>query len=464
MAQQGVQFIIGIILARLLVPEDYGLIGMVLVFAQIAYVLVESGLGYALVRTHDIGEEHKNTVFYSNLCISIVLYVILYFCSPLIADFFNQPSLTSIARVTFLAILFNALYIVPYNLLGRDLDYKTLTKINFGATTLSGASGIVMAIYGYGVWALVVQQTSYHFFRMILFHIFIKWKPKLMFSWNILKSYASFSVHMLGSSLLTVLFNNVYTFILGKLYPVKEVGFYTQGNKMSDTVNFTFLAILSTTYNLFAKIHNQIERVARILRTINQKVSIITLPLIIFMIIIAKPMFFLLFGAKWLDAVPYFQIICLANLFAPLYQINIHAINALGFSKSTFRIELTKRILIVISIVLCFVFNANIMTMLYFYALSCWIAFAMTTINIKKRLSIFYIHQLFDVTTGLWIAIIIGIGCYCCRFITDNLYALFGIECGVAIALFLLYILIFQPKLVQETKDMLHGNFEERTL
>lgn len=460
-AQQGIQFIIGIVLARLLDPKDYGLMGMIIIFAQIAYVMVESGLGSALVRTKDITEKHKNTVFYTNCFISVLLYIVLWFCSPLIADFFNQPSLIWIARVTFLAILFNALYIVPFNMQGRALDYKTITKINFSATLLSGISGIVMAFCDYGVWALVVQQTSYHFFRMISCNIFTRWKPRLMFSFSILKSYAGFSVNMLGTSLLTVIFNNIYTLLLGKLYPVKQVGYYTQGNKMSETINFTFVAILGTVYNLMAQIHDQKERIAQILRTFTKNVGIITIPITVFLIVAGKPLFFLLFGEKWLFAVPYFQIMLLANLFTPLYQIKVHALNARGRSRATFLIELVKRIIILASIGICLWMDWDIMIMLYCYVASCWLAYALSAIVIKKELTLYYKHQLFDIFHGIFSSIVVGIGTYFVAQFIDNLYITFAVQVASACALYAAYQYAFNLKAMNEIKNLLKGKIDE---
>lgn len=460
-AQQGIQFVIGVILARLLDPKDYGLMGMILIFAQIAYVMVESGLGYALVRTTEITETHKNTVFYSNCGISVILYLILWFCSPAIATFFNQPDLVWIARVTFLAILFNALYLVPYNMMGRALDYKTLTKINFTATLLSGISGIVMAYCNLGVWALVTQQTSYHFFRMILFHFHSTWKPALLFSFQILKGYAGFSVNMLGTSLLTVLFNNIYTLLLGKLYPVKQVGYYTQGNKMSETVNFTFLAILSTVYNLMAQIHEQTERVANILRTFSKNVSNITLPLSVFLLCAAKPLFFLLFGEKWLDAVPYFQLMCAANLFAPLYQLKVHTLNARGRSRTTFLVELTKRVIILLSIVVCLWLDWDIKIMLLFYIGSCWLAYILSAVAIKKELLIYYRHQFLDILPSLGSSVLVGASVFAISLCFDNLYITIGIQTVTALAVYFLYQLIFNRQFLTETKNLIQGKVDE---
>jgi O-antigen/teichoic acid export membrane protein len=179
--QQTVQFIIGILLARLLSPDDYGLLAKIMIFAALSFVLVESGFGQAIIRKSQVTELDYNTVFYTNIFISVLLYACMFFLFPYIAIFFGQPQLTVTGRVLFLAVLFNALYLVPYTMLGKIMDFKTIAKVNLLSTTLSGLTGIILAFTGFGVWALVLQQVTYHFFRMILFYFFVKWKPKLIY-------------------------------------------------------------------------------------------------------------------------------------------------------------------------------------------------------------------------------------------------------------------------------------------
>lgn len=398
-AQQGVQFIVGIILARLLSPYDYGLLGIVMVFAAIAYTMVEGGLQSAIVRTHNLNGKHCDTVFYTNLAISSLLYAALYFSAPFIADFYNEPRITSVARVIFLAIIFNSFYLVPYALFGRDMDYKSQAKINFLSTVAGGAAGVALAFTGYGIWALVIQQLGYHFVRMILFYVFSKWRPGLGFSLSVLKEYWSFSIHLLSNNIIGVLFNNLYTFLIGKLYPIQQVGFYTQAYKMSDTVNFTFNAILSTTYNMFAQIHEQAERVSRILGEISKRVSIVAIPLLGYLIISAEPLFQVLFGDKWLPAVPYFQLLCAANLFNASHRINVNALNALGQSKVTFNIELVKRILILVSIALTFRYGIN--ELLIGFVIACYGGFFASMAYVKKYLGIKYMKQFSFIYKGL---------------------------------------------------------------
>src|SRR5665647_482285 len=203
--QQAVQFVIGLILAHLLSPTDFGLLGMVMVFAGLSYVLVESGFGQALIRKQDANETDFNTIFYFNIFTSLLLYLILFFLTPAIAQFFNQPQLILLGRIVFLAILFNALYLVPLTKLNKDMNFKVMAKVNIFSTVLSGICGVVLAFMHYGVWALVAQQVLYHFFRMSTFHLSVKWKPQWLFSFGVIRNFWKFSINLLGTSILNVL-------------------------------------------------------------------------------------------------------------------------------------------------------------------------------------------------------------------------------------------------------------------
>ncbi len=419
-AQQGVQFVIGIVLARLLSPTDYGLMGMVMIFAGLSYVLVESGFNFALIRTKNLTSAHTNTIFYTNLGISVILYLLLFFTAPYIAQFFGQPELTAIARVTFLAILFNACYLVPYALINKALDYKSLAKINLFATLIGGGIGVAMAFNNYGVWALVTQQTSYHFFRIFGFYYHTHWKPALEFKWQVIKEYYQFSAHIMASSLLTILFNNIYTLILGKLYPVKLVGYYTQAYKVSETANFTFTAIFNTTYHLFAQIHDERERLVHLLNSLLQRTALVVVPITVLLIAVAEPLFFTLFGEKWMSSVPYFQLICLANILVPLFQINIHSLNAIGKSNISFRTEVVKRILIVLSIFIGL--RWNILGLLLGYAVSCWLAWFISCYEVKSNLQVAIWKQVRHILPALGLSIVLAMLSRWIITYTPNLY------------------------------------------
>jgi len=447
--QQAVQLIIGIILARLLSPGDYGLMGMVMIFAALSYVLVDSGFGQALIRKTEADETDYNSVFYFNIGISLVLYVVLYFLSPAIANFFKQPELILVNRITFLAIIFNAFYLVPYSKLGKILDYKTIAKVNIISVSLSGSLGVVLAFLHYGVWALVVQQVSYHFFRMVFFYLFVRWKPKLIFSFRVIRSFWKFSIHLLNTSILNIIFNYLFVIILGKFYKKSEVGYYTQGNKLSETFNFTFQSILlGSTFSLFSHIQHDEDRFRRIFGELSSKISIITFPIILCLIAAGKPLIEIVWSAKFLPSVPYFRLLCLASLFLPLYTLNISALNARGQSRITFRIEMIKKILILIAIFITF--SQGIIPMLWGYAAANIAAYFLSIFYIKTELKHSLKQQIMAFSQSLGWGIILGIMVASLSLLIKPSYFLLPVQIILAAAFYLLIIRFFYRELYEK--------------
>jgi len=452
--QQAVQFIIGLIFARLLTPFDYGLIGMITIFAALSYVLVESGFGQALIRKQNTTETDYNTIFYFNILTSLSLYLLLFFSAPFIASYFNQPQLTLIGRVIFIAILFNAFYLVPFTKLVKVMDFKSVAKVNILSVILSGTLGIILALLHYGVWALVTQQVSFHLFRMIFYYFFNKWSPKLLFSFQVIREFWSFSIHLLGTSLLNVIFNNLYMLLLSKFYPIKQVGFYSQGKKLSETFNSGFQTILvGSTYSLFTQIQNDDKRFLRIFREIAQKTSIITFPIMLVLIAIANPFIYVLLTSKWMMSVPYFQLLCLAALFEPLYGLTINALNSRGQSKITFRVEIIKKCLILLSVVLCF--NFGVIAMLWGYAMACFIAYLISILYLKKDLKHYIRHQLADFLGCVSIGLVIAACAYGLSFLIYNNYLLLATQIILSGILYILSIRLFYTELYNKSFQLI---------
>jgi len=258
--QQAIQFVIGIVLARLLSPSEYTLIALVMIFVSLSNTLVDGGFGLALVRKQDANETDFNTVFYFNVFVSVLLYLVLYFSAPYIADFYNQPKLVEVGRVVFVAILINSIYLIPNIKLVRKLDFKSNTIVNISSVILSGITGIYIALKGLGVWALVAQQVSFQLSRAIIISYIVRWKPQLKFSISVLRNFFSYGVNLLGTTILNNIFSYLYVLVLGKFFAKQEVGLYYQANKLNDTTNYSFQVILSSTYNVFVKIQDDTER------------------------------------------------------------------------------------------------------------------------------------------------------------------------------------------------------------
>lgn len=437
--QQAIQFVVGIILARLLSREDFGLLGSIAVFSALSFVFVESGFTQALIRKQDTDEKDYNTVFYFNLGVSILLYTILFYCAPLIAAFFNQPQLVSISRVVFLAIPISALYLVPIAQLSKAMDFKTIATSNISAVLISGITGVTLALTGFGVWALIVQQLVFQLVRMIVYYVNGHWRPKPIFSFKVIQDLWKFSLNILGTSALNVIFNNLYIIILGRYYDIKQVGDYTQANKLSETFNYSFLVILTTSsYPLFVQVQYDLVRFRNIFRSMAQKASMITFPVMITLIAIAQPLVYVLLSPKWLPAVPYFQLLCAASLFSILYSLAVNALNARGKSGLTFRLEIAKKIMILASVFICF--KSGIVAMLAGYVLASFIAYGISMFLLKKEINHYIKHQIRDFIAPLFLGILIAGVCYGLSFFIGNMYILLVSQLILAVGFYVLWV------------------------
>ncbi len=460
LGQQAVQFAIGVVLARLLSPDDFGLIGMIMIFAALSYVIVDSGFGQALIRRKDANETDFNTVFYFNLASSLIIYAVLFFAAPLIADFFSQPQLKNLSRVIFLAVIFNSLYLVQFAQLNRSMDYKKLAKINIFSTILSGTTGVGLAYTGFGVWSLVWQQVLFHFFRFIFSYFMVGWRPSAIFSFSVINEMWRFSINLLGTSVLNVIFNYIYILILGKYYPKSEVGYYVQGNKLNETFIFTFQSILiGSSYAMFSHIQHDEERFRRILREMSQKTALITLPVLLTMIVVAAPLIEVVWSAKFLASVPYFRFLCLAGLFLPLYSLNITALNARGESRTTFRIEMFKKAMILLSVFIAFPYGIE--AMLWGYVASSILAYVVSLIQIKKNLTHYLTHQFQDVYLSLVAGLVIATAVFFVGLIPLQVHLMLTLQLLVAAVLYLIIVRLLFPELFRKVLQSLRQKIEK---
>lgn len=460
--QQIVQFVIILFLGRLLTPNDFGLIGTIMLFVALSNTLVDSGFVQALVRKQDVSETDYNSVFYFNVLIGIVLYIILFFSAPLIANFYHQPKLIDICRVVFVGIIFNALYLIPVAKMTRNIDFKNSAKINIISVTGSGFTGICMAFYGAGVWALVAQQVLFHFIRMISLHLFIKWKPRRIFSFVVIRGLWGFSINLLGTSILNMIFNYLYANIIGKFYSIEQVGFYTQANKLNETTNYSFQTILvGSTYALLVKIQNEDERFRRVFREIAKKTSLITFPVMLCLIAVARPLISTILPPIWQPAIPYFQLLCLATLFQPLYTLNTNALNARGQTKFTFRVELIKKLLI--SVLAIVTFRHGIIAILVGYAISCAIAYLISVLYLKKDLHHYIKHQLSDFVNSMAFGVGMAFVIWLIQFLISNKYFLLSTQLVCAAIIYFGYIRFFQTETYYKALNQVQSSIKSFT-
>lgn len=352
---QGLGILFSLILARLLLPAEFGLIAMLGIFMGLGTTLISGGLTQSLIRSENLDEEDYSTVFYFNLVGSILVYLIVFFAAPLIAAFYNQSLLTIVARVYSITFIINAFAAIQTTRLTKILDFKTQLKVSIPSLILGSSVGIVLAFTGYGVWSLVwsaiVQATAS---TMQLWY-WAKWRPLWVFNVEKFKYHFNYGFKMMLSGLLEVVFLNAYVIIIGKFFAPAQVGFYSRANSLSMLpVGIINTVVTRVTFPLFSSIQNEEERLKTVYIKIMQMVIFLVAPILILLAVLAEPLFRFLLTEKWLPAVPYFQILCFTAIMYPIHGYNLQILVVKGRSDLFLKLEILKKIMITVIILISF--------------------------------------------------------------------------------------------------------------
>lgn len=348
---QGIQFLVTIIMARMLTPSDYGLIGMLAIFIAISQSLIDSGFSQALIRKQDRTEIDNSTVFYFNIGVGIILYLILFLCAPLIASFYNEPILEPLTKVIGLGLVFNSLSVVQRALFTVKLDFKTQAKASLIGAIVSGAIGIYTAYAGYGVWSIVYLQISNYAITVLLLWIFSKWRPQWCYSWKSFKELFSFGSKLMLSGLLDTLFNNVYLLVIGKFFKASDLGYYTRAAQFSDFASANVTGIFQrVTYPVLCEIQNDDVRLHDAYQRMLRMSAFVIFPLMMGLAAVAKPMILTILTEKWLFSSVLLQILCFSYMWYPIHAINLNLLKVKGRSDLFLKLEIIKKIIGVIII------------------------------------------------------------------------------------------------------------------
>lgn len=343
---QGIQFIIGLILARLLTPSDFGTVGMLAVFISISQAFIDGGFCNALIRKIDRTETDYSTAFYFNIVVGIVCYGILFLLSPYIAIFFNTPILNDLLKILSISIFINSLTVVQIAKLSVNINFKAQALATLVSVILSGSIGIILAYKGYGVWALAWQNVLNALFKGIIIWYLSKWKPMLVFSMNSFKNLFSYGSKLLTSSLIGTLYEHMTTIAIGKFYTVKDLGFYSRGQQFAHLPSTAIIDVLGrVTFPILAKLQNEDERLILVYRKYIQITSMIIFLLLTLLASLAKPLILFLLTDKWSDAVIFLQIFCFAFMFEHISKLNLNLLQVKGRSDLYLRLEIIKKII-----------------------------------------------------------------------------------------------------------------------
>lgn len=450
----GINFLFTIILARLLSPDDYGIIAMPVLFLALAQVLIDSGFSNALIRKQDLDERDLSTAFYFNIVVGLVSYSLLFIASPFIAVYFKTPILTKLLKVTALVVFINSLGIVQQALMTKRMDFKTQAIITVISTLISGAGGVWMAYYGYGVWSLVFQQVSAALIRVILLWLLGNWRPLWIWSKDSFNYLWNFGSKVVVIGFLDTIYNNIYAFVIGKRYNAKDLGNYTRAQQFADLpINNLNGIIQKVTLPLLSEIQDDNNRLGSIYLRIIRITALFIIPLMFGLAAMASPLILTLLGQKWNGCILLFQILCIAKIWTPFNAINVNLLQVKGRTDLQLKLEIAKKT--VITIILICTLNAGVVWLVIGFAICTLIAFVINTYYTKRIIGVSFFKQIKAIIPSFVISLVMALAILLFNLTVINIYIelFFDIILGGMVYFGLLF--LFEKDSLYEFKSLL---------
>lgn len=415
-ANQGVQFLVGIILARILSPREFGLIGMLTIFIAISQSFINSGLSSALIRKKNCSQVDYSTIFYTNLILGVIFYIILFVSAKSISLFFKEPQLEMILKVLGFGLILNAFGIIQRTILTKNINFKLQTKVSLVASIGSGSIAITMALLNYGVWSLVALTLIRFGLNSIFLWIWAKWIPIWAFSKKSFSELFSFGSKLLISGLINTTYRNIYYLVIGKYFSAVELGYYTMADQFQALPSKNLNSILSrVTYPILSSIQDDTQKLKESYKKIIKSTMFISFIFMIVMAAIAKPMIITLVGEKWLPSVIYLQMLCFIGMFYPLHSLNLNILKVKGRSDIFLRLEIIKKSMAIPTIIIGVFFGIKIM--IFGMMINTMIAYYLNSYWSGRMIGYSSLQQIKDILPSFVLALIIG-GCvFCLNFI-----------------------------------------------
>lgn len=464
---QGIQFIVMMVLARLLMPEDFGLIIIVAIFISLANILIQSGFNTALIQKKDATEDDFSSVFFLNLIVATILYFVLFISAPFIAIFFEETQLEIILRILAITLFFGAINSIQHAVIARNMEFKKLFFSSLGAVLISGIIGITMAYSSFGVWALVVQQLTNQFLITLILWFTVKWRPRILFSFEKLRNLFSFGWKLLVSSLIDVISTNISALLIGKLFSPTLLGFYNRGEQfpsfLINNINGSIQSVMLPT--LSAHQDNK-QRVKELVRRSIVTSTFVIFPMMVGLAVIAEPLVKIILTEKWLPAVPFLQIFCAVYALWPIHTANLQAINALGRSDIFLKLEIVKNVLGLSILCICIPFGNHAMAFGVFIG-----GFLCTFINAYPNLKLLNYsirEQWKDIMPSLFLSLVMGMVVFSIKFYAMTALLTIIIQIFVGIFLYVALAKLFKLEcfnyLLLTLKDLIESKRKTKIL
>lgn len=457
----GIQFISGIILARLLTPHDYGCIGMLSLFMVLAEVFIDGGFGSALIQKKDPTQEDYSTIFYWNLGVAVLMYAILYLSAPAIARFYDIELLCPVLRVQGLVLFVYAFNIVQRNQLKKKLNFKVLSIVTVTTSIIALSVTIFMAYKGFGVWALVAQNLISAAIPAMVFWFYIKWRPIRTFSWSSFKELFSFGFFMFLTHLVNQFSSKIGRLLIGKMYSPATLGYYSKAVSTENLASHSISSVMTqVTYPLYVQVQDNMAVLGNMIRRLTMSLAYMTFPLMFILILTAKPLFILLYSDRWVQSIPYFQAMCLVGLASCLQSVNMQPIAAIGKSKVMFFWTVAKRCIgltFAIGGLLWFGIKGYLVGVIIFN----WFCYFVNIGLVSKYIGYKWWRQLWDLLPVTIASVVSFAICYVLgRFLGLSMYLDGFVKLVLFLLLYLGWSLVFKPEAYTYTLSIIPAKYQ----
>lgn len=451
----GFGFVIGVILARLLSPDDYGLLAMIAVFNSIAFAFLDSGFGNALIRKPNLTEDDNTTAFCFNIVAGIVLYGVIWLIAPWVTVFYDKPILTQLLRVEALLLIISSFKIVQNTQLSRALNFKAKAIINVSSQVISGAIAIYAAYHGFGVWSLVLQHIASGIISLIMLWLFSPWRPRGKCSKKSFGYLWGYGSKLLASGLLDRIYGNIYPIIIGKFYSAADLGQYTRATHYAYMPSKTLTSVLQqVTFPVLSQIQGDTDRLANSYRRMLRFTVFLVFPIMLGMVALASPLVIALVTDKWAPCIPYLRVICCAAMWYPVHAINLNLLQVKGRSDLFLRLEIIKKAIITVVVFVCVPFG--VMGICYgavFTSLAC---LAINTYYTGKLINVGFVRQMLDMTPTLLASLAMGAVVYFAVMPFNSNWVKLAVGIPLGMALYLVIAKVFKMPELQEALDIIH--------
>lgn len=454
-SKMGIQFVSGIVLARLLTPYDYGCIGMLAIFMVVAETFIDGGFGSALIQKKRPTQEDYSTVFYWNMGLAMFMYVLLFISAPAIAKFYNIPVLCEVLRVQGLILFIYSLNLIQRNQLKKQLRFKILAIVRIATSVISLAITIFMAYMGFGVWALVTQNLIGAAIPAVVFWGYTKWKPAWTFSWKSFKELFNFGIFMFMTHLINNISTQLQGLFIGRLYNPSTLGYYSKANGTERLASGTITGVMTAvTYPLYAEVQDDMPKMRNMIKRLTSTISFITFPLLAILLLVAKPLFVLLYSDRWVDSVPYFQVLCIAGMGGCLTSVNTQCIAAIGKSKTMFIWTIIKRI-VGISCIVGGLYSFGMYGLLVGVIINNWFSYFVNIWLVSKYIGYKWTTQLMDLIPIALATSSAGIVSYfCVSSMGFEMYSDGFVKFSLFVSLYIGWFLLAKPESYLYTKSI----------